>query len=195
MKKQIILASVLGALALPVMADNFYVFGDVGQGKTEIDGSDNYTFSKTATTYSLGAGYNVNRFFAVELAYRDLGETKDRGDAVDDFGDSFNFVDKYDVTALQASVVGKLPISDEFNLYGRVGVAKLNVDYKSAAYYSDGNNPAPSKDSYSKTKALAGVGASYDITPQFAIRAEYNQYAKWDDTKLSSLTVGATYSF
>lgn len=194
MKKQIILASILGALALPVMADNFYVFGDVGQGKTEIDGSDDYTFSKTATSYSLGAGYNINKFFGVELGYRDFGETKDHFDGVNGT-DHYDSVDKYDVTAWQASVIGKLPISNEFNLYGRVGLANIKVDYEAADYYPDGNNPIPYTNSETKTKALIGVGASYDITPQFAVRAEYNQYAKWNDTKLSALTVGATYAF
>lgn len=194
MKKHIFFTSILGVLAFPVMADNFYVFGDIGQGKMEVDGNDDYTFSKTATTYSLGVGYNINKFFGVELAYRDLGEIKDRGEGFDGV-DDYDYVDKYNTTALQASVIGKLPISNEFNLYGRLGLANIDVDYKASEFYADGNNPSPYSKTESKTKALIGVGASFDITPQFALRAEYNQYAKWDDTKLSALTVGATYSF
>lgn len=194
MKKQILLACVLGAVTLPAMADNFYVFGDVGQGKMEIDGDDDYTLSKTSTSFSLGAGYNINKFVAVEVAYRDLGEVKDRGvyfDGVDDY----TYSSKLSATALQASVVGKLPISDDFNVFGRLGLASLDADYRGTASYADGNNPAPDTSSESKTRALVGVGASYALTPQLALRAEYNQYAKWDDTKLSALTVGAVYNF
>jgi OOP family OmpA-OmpF porin len=127
MKKQILLACVLGAFTLPAMADNFYIFGDVGQSKFELDGSNDSKLSKTDTAFSIGAGYDFNKFLAVELAYRDLGEVADRGS---DFNgvDTYNFVDKIGITALQASVVGKLPVSDVFNLYGRLGLASLDSE-------------------------------------------------------------------
>jgi OOP family OmpA-OmpF porin len=194
MKKQILLACVLGAFTLPAMADNFYIFGDVGQSKFELDGSNDSKLSKTDTAFSIGAGYDFNKFLAVELAYRDLGEVADRGS---DFNgvDTYNFVDKIGITALQASVVGKLPVSDVFNLYGRLGLASLDAEYESREYYADGDNPPPFSDSTSKTKAVFGLGASFDVTSQLALRAEYSQYAKWDDLKLSSLTVGAVYKF
>jgi OOP family OmpA-OmpF porin len=194
MKKQILLACVLGAFTLPAMADNFYIFGDVGQSKFELDGSNDSKLSKTDTAFSIGAGYEFNKFLAVELAYRDLGEVADRGS---DFNgvDDYNFVDTIGITALQASVVGKLPVSDVFNLYGRLGLASLDAEYESREYYADGNNPSPFSDSTSKTKAVFGLGASFDVTSQLALRAEYSQYAKWDDLKLSSLTVGAVYKF
>jgi OmpA-OmpF porin, OOP family len=194
MKKQFLLACVLGAFALPVMADNFYVFGDVGQGKMEVDDGNDSTISKTSTSYSIGAGYDVNKFLAVEVAYRDLGDVKDRGIGFDGV-DEYDYVDKYQTTMLQASVVGKLPISEVFNVYGRVGLASIDTDDESRRYYEDGNNPKPVTGSASKTRALFGVGASFDVTSQFAVRAEYNQYAKWDDLKLSALTVGAVYKF
>jgi len=188
MKKQIIIAAVLSALTLPAMAEGFYLAGDVGQGKIEVDAGNGFTTSKTDTTYSIGAGYDFNKFFAVEVAYRDLGSIRDNGIGSDDAGD-YNWTDKVTATAFQASVVGKLPVSDVLSVYGRLGIAKLDVEEKvridsDSFSYDD-----------STTKGLFGVGLNYDITPEFAIRAEYNQYAKWDDTKLSALTVGATYHF
>jgi opacity protein-like surface antigen len=194
MKKKFLLACVLGAFTLPAMADNFYIFGDVGQGKMAVDAGNNSTIDKTSTTYSIGAGYDVNQFLAVEVAYRDLGDIEDRGiefDGVDDY----EYVDKYQTTILQASVVGKLPISEEFNVYGRVGLASIDADDESRRLYEDGNNPKPETSAASKTRALFGVGASFDISSQLAVRAEYNQYAKWNDLKLSALTVGAVYKF
>lgn len=189
MKKQIILASVLGALALPVMADGFYLTGDVGQSKFEVDAGNDFNLSKTDTTYSIGAGYDFNKFFAAEVAYRDLGSITDSGSGSDQFGD-YTWSTKFSATAFQASVVGRLPVSDVVSVYGRLGIAKIDIDVKN----TDSDLP---DDNYSesKTKGLFGVGVSYDITPQFAVRAEYNQYAKWDDIKLSALTVGATYHF
>ena len=127
--------------------------------------------------------------FAV-VVYQLLGSGSDF-DGVDDY----DYVDKIGVTALQASVVGKLPISEVFNVYGRVGLASLDAEYESREYYADGINPKPYSESESKTRALFGIGASFDVTSQLAVRAEYNQYAKWDDLKLSALTVGAVYKF
>lgn len=192
MKKQLLLACVLGAFTLPAMAEGFYVLGDVGRGKMEVDAGNDYTVSKTSTTYSLGAGFDINKFFAVELAYRDLGSVSDSGSYTEG-AIQYNYRDKTSATALQASIVGSLPISDEFSLYGRVGVGKIDVDYDSVETSSTGT--WRDSDSESKTKALLGIGASYKITPDVSLRAEYNQFAKWDDTKLSGLTVGATYHF
>lgn len=193
MKKQLLLASIIGAFALPAMADNnLYILGDVGRGKMEIDGSNNSTYSKTATSYSLGLGYDFNKFFALEVAYRDLGTVSDRG-SYTDANVLYNYRDEASASAIQASIVGKLPISDEFSVFGRLGVGKVDIDYDSVE--TSGNTSWSDSDSVSKSKALFGVGASYNITPEVALRAEYNQYAKWGDTKLSAVTIGATYHF
>jgi len=189
MKKQILLAGVLSALTLPALAEGFYVVGDVGESKVEFDAGNNYSLSKTDTTYSLGVGFDINNFFAIEVAYRDLGTIKDDGDYYDQYGD-YSWSTKRDTTAIQASVVGKLPISNVFDVYGRLGFAKIDLDYK---YSEDTGYRESSSDS--ENKALFGVGASFNVTPEFAIRAEYNQYAKIEDTKFSALTVGATYRF
>ena len=89
MKKQFLVACILGAFTLPAMADNFYIFGDIGQGKMEVDGGNDSKLSKTDTTFAVGAGYDFNKFVAIELAYRDLGEVAERGS-------DFNGVDDYD---------------------------------------------------------------------------------------------------
>lgn len=188
MKKQILLASVLGALTLPVMADGVYLLGDVGQSKVEADVGNDFTLNKTDTTYSIGAGFDINKFAAIEVAYRDLGSVRDSGTSTDNAG-TFNWSQKNSVTALQASVVGKLPVSDVVSVYGRLGVGKIDIDTKTII---DGESES---DSETRNRALFGIGASFDITPEFAVRAEYNQFAKIDDTKLSALTVGATYHF
>ncbi len=192
MKKQLLMACLLGSFTLPAMASNFYLLGDVGDSKIEVDVGDDYSYSKNTTTYSLGAGFEFNKFFALELAYRDLGNVTDRGNYLEE-GVQYNYRDKTSASALQASIVGSLPISEEFSLFGRVGVAEIDIDYDSVE--TSGSSTWSDSDSDSESKALFGIGASYKITPQIALRAEYSQFAKWDETKLSTLTVGATYRF
>ena len=188
MKNKILFMTMLSAMTMPTMAEGFYILGDVGQAKVEYDAGNDYSLSRTDTSYSIGAGYDFNKFAAIEVAYRDLGVVKDNGLGTDEAGD-YTWSDKRRTTVLQASVVGKLPVSDFINVYGRLGVGSIDAE---TTITIDNDKFS---DSQSKTKALAGIGASFNLTPDFAIRAEYNQFAKLDDTKLSALTVGATYSF
>lgn len=185
MKKSLLMMSLLASIALPAAAaENFYVLGDVGQGKFEADIGGGYNISKTDTTYSLGGGYNINKNFSVELAYRDLGEVK---------SSDIDYSSKVSATAVEASVVGKYPISDVVDVYGRVGFGRISIDQNE--YDSSVNPTVHTSSSEDKTKMLVGVGASYAVNDNFAIRAEYSQFAKIDDTTLSAVSIGATYHF
>lgn len=188
MKKQLLLASLLSAFTLPAMANGFYILGDIGKSNLEYPAYDELPLDESDTAYSIGVGFDLNQFAAIEVAYRDFGSGQDSGIGSDEFGD-FDWTDTLSASAFQASVVGKLPVSNSVDLFGRVGFANLEVDY-------DTNEGGfKTSESNSKTRGLFGIGASYNLTPELALRAEYNQYAKWDGLKLSALTVGATYRF
>jgi OmpA-OmpF porin, OOP family len=188
MKKQLLLASLLSALTLPAMAQGFYILGDIGKSNLEYPAYDDIALDESDTAFSFGVGVDLNQFLAIEVAYRDFGSGQDSGIASDDFGD-YDWTDTLSASALQGSVVGKLPVNDSFDVFGRLGFANIEVDYDT----NDGG--FRSSESNSKTKGFFGVGASYNFTPEFALRTEYSQYAEWDDLKLSVLTVGATYHF
>ncbi|HSX52327.1 MAG TPA: outer membrane beta-barrel protein [Cellvibrio sp.] len=196
MKKQIIAAAVLMGASLPSFASNFYVLADVGQSKIEID-LDGLTFSKTDTAMSIGGGYQFNNNFAVELAYRDLGEIGEKVSENYGGGDYESVGFTLGATAVQISVVGSIPLGDAAKLYGRVGMADLEADFGYNYEESfDGWEYAESESaSESKNKAVFGAGLSYSFTPAFALRAEYSQYAEWEDITISSTTIGLTYQF
>lgn len=184
MKKQISVVCLLGALALPAAAEGVYILGDIGQGKMEADVGNDVFASKTDTTYSIGAGFDINKNFSVELAYRDLGDIHDN----DDFSSY-----RLSATALEASAIAKYPLNQKVDIYGRLGFGK--VEFESKDVYHDGNVTVVDKSSDSKYRALFGVGASYALNDNVSLRAEYSQFAEWDDVTLSALTVGATYHF
>lgn len=192
MKKKILLAGVLSALTLPAMADGFYLLGDIGQSKLEYGAwRDGSPLDESDTTYSFGAGFDLSQFAAIEISYRDFGSGQDVDHGTDNFNEEVQWADTLSVTAFQASIVGKLPVNEVVNVYGRLGFANLDVE----EVISDDTGAPDDIYSDSKAKALFGVGASFNIAPEFAVRAEYNQYAKWGDLKLSAFTVGATYHF
>lgn len=192
MKKQLLAVAVLSTMTLPALASNLYLVADIGQVKYEADG-----FSESDTGFTLGGGYQFNDTFAVEVAYRNLGEIKyseyeDLGD-----GDYYegNFSDE--VSALQVSLVAGFPVGESVNLYGRLGYADIDVDNSWSEIEVSGDSEFTSTGSItvSKNKVLFGVGASYSLSEVFALRAEYGQYGKFNETKISSLTLGLTYGF
>jgi OmpA-OmpF porin, OOP family len=194
MKKQIIAAALM-AVSVPAFASNFYLLADVGQSEIEID-VDGATASKDDNVLSIGGGYNFNNNFAVELAYRDLGEISDGykesagGDYIEE-----NFT--VATTVLQVSLVGSVALGEAAKLYGRIGMADLEVeagyDYRESI---DGEMYSESEtESESKNKAVFGAGLSYSFTPTFALRAEYSQYAEWEDITFSTTTIGLVYQF
>ena len=196
MKKHIIAAAVLACASIPSMASDFYVLADAGQSKFEID-FEGATLSKTDNIVGIGGGYKFNNNFAVELAYRDLGEMSE--ESSDSFGNGGYYVEKYtaSASALQLSVLGSISLGEAAKLYGRVGFADLELEgeYKYNETYNGETYSESASSSDSKNKAIFGAGLSYSFSPSFAMRAEYSQYAEWDDVTISTTTIGLTYQF
>lgn len=192
MKKHLLFASLISVLAVPASAEGFYVLGDLGQSKMEVDLGNHYYFHDTDTAYDIGGGFNFNQYVALEVAYRDFGGTS--------IGDD-DYSAKSDMTAFQVSVLGKLPISDVVDVYGRLGVGRLKRKTTYTVRHYSHTFPQTYSYTYSQTesdsdnKAFFGIGANYKITESFALRAEYSKYDRWDDAVLSALAIGATYSF
>jgi long-subunit fatty acid transport protein len=109
-------------------------------------------------------GYNVNPNLAVEFGAASMGTQKYAGLDVD--------TSNYNV-----SVVGTLPVSPEFNVFGRVGYGTLTVGVAGV--------------SASVNSALFGAGARYNINQNLAIRAEFTRLAS--DT--NAFSVGAQFAF
>ena len=193
MKKQFALASFLAALTLPAAAEGFYALGDVGQGKISVDYGGGFSYEKNDTSYSLGIGYDINKNFAFELAYRDIGQIKDRDSDYWGDGSDVDYHSKVDASAFTASVLAKYPVSNQVDIFGRLGVAKIEVEQNES--WNDAGIVDRQNTSDSRYRAVAGVGVSYALNEQVALRAEYNRFADWNDVTLSAFTVGATYHF
>jgi len=184
MKKHALVLGLLAAVSLPVAAEGFYAFGDLGQAKYSGDGDE------TDTAAAIGVGYNLNSTFAFELAYHDLGGL-DISDSV--YEPSVGYIDvngSLDVTAVNFSAIAKLPLSESFDLYGRLGYASVKVDSRGTGYAMGITVPVSASES--ENKATFGLGAAYKVNDKFALRGEY---IKFGDLDLSSFTIGGTYAF
>jgi OOP family OmpA-OmpF porin len=145
--------------------DGLYLGGGIGDFSSSVDDINSFNdvddvgidFSDSSNAMKLFAGWNFNRYFAVQ------------GDYVD-FGDSSGFVSPSvqgtnDVQGLALSVVGTIPIGP-LELFGRVGVMFYEIDMNlSGGRLVD--------DSGSDMVWSAGLGI--DIKDRVNLRLEYEE--------------------
>ena len=223
LKRTLLAAAVLGLSTTAVQAyePTGYVTGSIGQAKAdkpraakdvqnlyrEYGGST--SSDRTDTAYKIAVGIQANPYVALELQYIDLGESSYK--VRDSFSSpSYSWKEygklKSETSGFGANVVGTYPIED-FTLFAKAGLHYLKTkgSYK---YYETETGYYPYSESASKTirkwTPSFGVGASYNITPEFAVVAEYERYKGVADKKIDGLSmkhdidfasVGLRYNF
>ncbi|HDN9007706.1 porin OmpA [Aeromonas veronii] len=194
MKKSLITLLVTGLLAANAQAagqDNTW-YGGAKLGWSNFYGIDesNALTLGNETNDALGAGvfggYQINKNLGLELGYDYLGKYK--YDAVKS-GAAFSD----EVTAQLAQLTLKLgfPVTDNLDLYGRVGGGYGWADTKSDLYKDD-----------SRFVMVGALGAEYAFNLDWAARLEYQYttpYGSRDDTGLRMdnglLSLAAVYRF
>lgn len=194
MKKSLITLLVTGLLAANAQAagqDNTW-YGGAKLGWSNFYGIDesNALTLGNETNDALGAGvfggYQINKNLGLELGYDYLGNYKyDATTAAGAFSD--------EVKAQLAQLTLKLgfPVTDNLDLYGRVGGGYGWADTKSDVYKDD-----------SRFVMVGALGAEYAFNLDWAARLEYQYttpYGSRDDTGLRMdnglLSLAAVYRF
>lgn len=222
LKKTLLAAAVLGfavnAQAFDLYEADGYVFGNIGYAKTkkpgvvkdlqsdakEISAYNKYDGKDTA--FKLGAGVNLNEFFAIELQYTNFGKRdyKERS-AIYDYNEKFSI----DTWGLGLNVVAGTYLDDleQFRVYGKAGLHHMNT--KGKYRYSDWQETEKSSSTKRSVTPVVGLGVSYALTEELALTAEYDYFNKGaqfryyndDDRKKTSKndihmgSVGLRYSF
>jgi OmpA-OmpF porin, OOP family len=208
----------LGLVALAALASPFaiadatkgdtgwYGGASVGQSRAKIDderitrGLLGGGFATTSilddnrdTGYKIFGGYQLNRNFALEGGYFDLGK----------FGFSATTVPagtlsgNIKVRGLNLDLVGTLPITEKFSVIGRAG---LNYAQARDSFSGTGAvnvfNPNPSK---RDTNYKYGLGIQYAFTEALAMRVEAERYrindAVGNKGDIDLFSVGLVYRF
>ncbi|MDI1236953.1 MAG: outer membrane beta-barrel protein [Polaromonas sp.] len=156
------------------------------------------TEDNSGTGYKLFGGYQLNRNFAVEGGYFDLGKssyTVNANQIVGNAPGTFNGETR--VRGLNLDLVGMLPLSDRFSVFGRVGAAYAQ---SRASFNSTGSVPVnPSSTRSNKTNLKVGVGMQYAITEALALRGELERYRIEDPVRnrghIDMASLGLVYRF
>ena len=115
----------------------FYVGGSLGWN------------SDDETAWRLLGGYQLNRNFAVELGYHDLGQHNIRGAPLD-------------TTAWEVVGLGGLPLGERFAAYGKLG-----------AYRSDSRGGGFDE---RQNDLTFGAGVEYALSRNLSARGEWQRY-------------------
>lgn len=126
------------------------------------------------TAWRLLAGYQVNRNFALELGYHELGKHNIAGFPLDS-------------TAVEVLGVGRIPLNQQAAVYGKVG------GYRSTSKGGGANER--------QVDVTFGVGFEYALSGNIAARGEWQRYRAMgggvirQTSDLDVYSIGVIYRF
>lgn len=127
--------------------------------------------SEQGSTLAKGfIGFNLNRYFAIEGGYVNVGRF---GAERIYTGPDGSLSLKWTSAGFNLDLVGILPIGDALSLQARLGFARLHSKGEVRS-----NGALLSTESSNKFAPHIGVGVQYDINRTFAIRGEYELFKK-----------------
>jgi OOP family OmpA-OmpF porin len=167
----------------PPAAAQFYAGGGLGWSDYKAGNASNDISSGTVdgedTGFKLFGGYQFNRNFGFELAYLDLGKASYTGD----LGGAPVTGGSLENTGFNFSVVGTLPLTQNFDLFGKLGAYLWETKARDVT----GGVAGSRKDD--GTDVSLGVGVAYNFTPQLALRGEWEKLKAHDDIDFLSVSV------
>ncbi len=207
----------LGLAALAVLAaplamaqDNtgWYGGANVGRSAAKIDdarissglqaqglGVSSISNRDRDTGYKVFGGYQLNRNFALEAGYFDLGSFGYTASTVP----AGSLAGDIRVKGLNLDLVGILPITDKFSALGRLGVTSARTTGSFSAAGAARMPYADANPSQRATNYKVGAGLMYDFTDSLAMRVEGERYRINDAVSnrghVDMLSVGLIYRF
>jgi hypothetical protein len=199
----IVSAAVSSLLAAPAGAaePGFYVTASLGTGDENPKSAginigspfgvfhvdpDSVEIDDGAVAWSVGLGYRINKYLAGEVEYVDFGTTDVTEHYSDTPGAPFPFptdiTREYSstVTGPVLSLLGTLPVGENFELYLRGGALFGGREFKMSLGAMD--------TSFSDTVWLAGAGVTWSFAKNWAVRAEIQQTGKFSESLISGET-------
>jgi OmpA-OmpF porin, OOP family len=132
------------------------------------------TVDQNATPYQIFAGFRFLNYFAVELAYLNLGEATYKANIENGttLGDGA-VKGTWSNDGVPLSFLGIWPLSDQFDIFGRVGVYYGSTDLKVRGKDSSGQSVVTTSVDDNTTQFFGGVGADWNFAEHLTGRAEW----------------------
>jgi OOP family OmpA-OmpF porin len=167
----------------------WYIGGSIGQAKVQdfCSGFSGVQCEDSDTAWRIFGGYQVNRHFALELGYHELGEV-----SISNAG----LFAKVEAKVFELVAVGSLPVADRFSIYGKLGIYRGDTDFSTNLVVPG----IPSSISETNTDLTYGFGLRYDFTKNFGIRGEWQRYqdvggSQIGEADIDVISIGVIYRF
>ena len=200
MKNIYSLFALLAALSfpfnVPAQESGFYAGGAAGWSMIDDDfinqqKKDRHSVDDSSLGWKFFAGYNLNQYFGVELAYVDLGEATATISAADNNNVGKASELKSTTEGFSFAATGRYPFAKQFDVFARIGGfyysydinRDIAVNFQTATTVSRTGatvtntieKPAASL-SVDKLSYFFGLGIRYAWNENFSIRAEWERY-------------------
>ncbi len=158
-----------------------YIGLNVGQSDYSLgSGTNVFPSDQKDTAYGISAGSYFSPNFGLEVGYTDFGKATRGGGETEAMG--FN-----------VSLLGRLPLSPQFNLLGKLGTTYGRTEVSSRP---GSGITAGKEDGFGISY---GIGAEYSFTPQVSAVLQYDEhdlkFAGSGRDRISATTVGLRYRF
>ena len=144
------------------------------------------------TAYKLYGGYRFHRNLAIEAGWFDLGHFE----YIYNSTPAGSLNGNLGVRGLNLDLVGILPVSDRFSVFGRVGAA---YSHSRTGFGRTGVVPLAAVRRDKETNLKLGVGLQYAFSDRLSVRAELERYRVNDTLRsrghVDMASIGLVYSF
>ncbi len=154
------------------VSNPYYVGGSIGPSNASSYCSGASNCEDKDSAWKLFGGYKLNEKLSIEGAYVTLGDIHKNGE-------------NSDVTAITAGAVGTLPVTEQFDVFGKVGAMRWSSDNTDGSESGFGVN--------------YGVGAKMHLNETTNLRAEWEKFPGIDTSKsessdMSMMSIGVELS-
>ena len=176
----VVLALCFIGMSATVQAQKFY--GGVSFGSSDVDAGiasgliTSGPVDGKDSGLKIFGGFQLDKNLGVEIGYVDLGETTYSGSF---FGSPVTN-GKIEISGINFSAVGALPVTPDLSVIGRIGLFAWDSDA------SDITGGVPFAASASDTDISFGFGVNYNFTKAFGARVEWERYDVAADADLFS---------
>lgn len=205
--------SVVAAMTANAAAPGIYVTGQLGYANTHMGSKTNFhddtldlgkvkNLSNNGLAGRVALGYQFNPNFAVEVGYLQLNDKK--ADGKQNLHHGLPEEASFNLQQHAIDLVGKgiIPVSQNLNVYGKLGLAYLTSDVYSKSN-DEGVNVNVNLNEHTniakhKWAPEAAIGVSYDITPNVSVDASLTHIQPLGNNKPGNIdfaAVGLGYNF
>ena len=185
----IILPAAVLAISAPAAAQQsdagWYIGGSYGMTSFDIDttGIASPSLDDSDSGFKIFGGFQFTRNWGMEFGYVDFGKAGIGGSIL-----GIPFTGDVGVTAFTFAGTGTLPLSENFALLGKVGLANWDAKVNVSTGLGAGS------DSDSGTDIFYGVGLRYSFNKNIGVQVEFEQY-ETDADSVNMTSVGLRYKF